>query len=452
MAQITITNINDLGLSTRIDAQFYQPKYLINTKVGNWQKLRQLVKKCEYGLSLAMNDEKKGLPMLKMDDIKDTFVTSNDARYSEVSDKESKKFKCQLNDIFFNRVNSEEFVGRTGIFKENDVNSVFASYLIRIQTRQEIILPQYLNIFINSKFGQKQIDRYKRRAVNQANINAQELQEFLIFLPNIEKQKKIARLVDEAWDLKQKSSVLYQQAEQLLLKEIGLENLETEWVAGYETNLNNVINMARIDAEYFQPKFEEVKETIRKNKFDLLSNLVKPLKKGIEVGSNAYQGNGIPFMRISNLNTKEIDFSNAQYISEDLYSSLKDKYCPKKGEILLSKDGTPGLAYFLREEIKAIIAGGIVRLSTKNIEPEYLTLVLNSLAVQSQIRQEAGGALIKHWRPDQIKRTIIPILESDLRSQISDLVNRSFKALNESQQLLAQAKKEVEDMIENPNN
>jgi len=58
---------------------------------------------------------------------------------------------------FFNRVNSEEFVSRTGIFKL-DLDAVFASYLIRIRPKKDgNILPDYLNIFLNSSYGLEQI-------------------------------------------------------------------------------------------------------------------------------------------------------------------------------------------------------------------------------------------------------------------------------------------------------
>lgn len=452
MAQIAVININDLGMAMRFDAQFYQPRYLIDTSKGKWLKIRDVLKKCEYGLSLAMNDEKNGVPMFKMDDISNTFIVSDNVRYAEVSENEYKRFKCKVNDVFFNRVNSEEFVGRTGIFKDSDLDAVFASYLIRLQPRQELVLPQFLNIFLNSKYGQIQIDRYKRRAVNQANVNAQELQEFFLPIPSIEFQQKIADLVDKSWQQLEQSKSLYFQAEQLLLQELGLKDFTPQWVAGYETDYDNVFNVARMDAEYFQPKYEIVKNKIRAVDHNTLENLVKPLKKGIEVGSEAYTDTGIPFLRVSNIEKLRIDNSSEQYIDEELYEELKEKFCPKKGEILLSKDGTPGIAYHLTEDIKTIISGGIVRLKTIEIEPEYLTLVLNSLIVQAQIEQDAGGALIKHWRPDQIKTTLIPILPKAVREKIVAMVRESFSTLHESRQLLEQAKREVEEMIESKAN
>ena len=70
-------------------------------------------------------------------------------------------------------------------------------------------------------------------------------------------------------------------------------------------------------------------------------------KKCVEVGSGAYLDAGVPFVRVSNLNPFEI--TEEKYISEELYADIKE-YQPKQGEILLSKDATPGIAYHLREQ------------------------------------------------------------------------------------------------------
>jgi hypothetical protein len=95
------------------------------------------------------------------------------------------------------------------------------------------------------------------------------------------------------------------------------------------------------------------------------------------------EGN-IPFVRVSNLSPFEI--TEEKYISAELYAELS-QHQPKQGEILFSKDGTPGIAYHLNEKPKKMVpSGGILRLKLKNkqINEDYLTLVLNSLIVQEQ--------------------------------------------------------------------
>ena len=64
------------------------------------------------------------------------------------------------------------------------------------------------------------------------------------------------------------------------------------------------------------------------------------------MGGKEYLETGIPFVRVSNLSPFEI--TQEKYISEELYTELTE-HQPKQGEILLSKDATPGIAYYLRE-------------------------------------------------------------------------------------------------------
>ena len=264
-------------------------------------------------------------------------------------------------------------------------------------------------------------------------------------------QQKIQELINSSYKKIDHSESLYSQAEQLLLSELGLLDWKPKHKLAFVKNFSEAERAERFDAEYFQPKYEEIVEAVKKYKdgFDELGNLVK-IKKSVEPGSEAYQENGIPFVRVSNLSKFELSDNNQQFISEELYEELKS-HQPKKGEILLSKDATPGMAYFLNEEPqKMIVSGGILRLKmdNKQVLPEYLTLVLNSAIVQKQIERDAGGSIINHWRPDQVKATLIPILKGYKQKEIKELIEKSFSDRKLSKSLLEIAKRGVEMAIE----
>ena len=246
-----------------------------------------------------------------------------------------------------------------------------------------------------------------------------------------------------------------------MLEELGLGKWKPEHTFAFVKNFSDAKQAERIDAEYFQPKYEEIVSAIKKygsgpvsakataGKFDELGNLVK-IKKSIEPGSEAYQESGMPFVRVSNLSKFELSENNQQFISEKLYGELK-AHQPKMGEILLSKDATPGMAYHLNEEPqKMIVSGGILRLKieSKQVLPEYLTLVLNSVIVQKQIERDAGGSIINHWRPDQVQATLIPILKEVKQKEIKELVEKSFSDRKLSKSLLEIATRGVEMAIE----
>ena len=173
------------------------------------------------------------------------------------------------------------------------------------------------------------------------------------------------------------------------------------------------------------------------------------VEKCVEVGSGEYLDEGIPFVRVSNLSPLEI--TKEKYISEKLYTEV-EQHQPRKGEIQFSKNATSGIAYYLNEKPQKMIpSGGILRLENKTnkVNNEYLTLVLNSILTKEQVNRDVGGSVILHWRPDQVKETVIPIFTEDKQTQIQQKVIESFDLRKQSRHLLECVKRAVEIAIEN---
>ncbi len=309
----------------------------------------------------------------------------------------------------------------------------------------------YLSTFLNSRIGQLILDREKtlsaQPTVAMSRIRNIPIPEFSDFF-----DMEIKKLVKLKYSLQEKATTCIHKANMLLRQELSFSIEQSQSSTFYIKNFSDTKNANRIDAEYFQPKYDEIINKIKSysNGWDILDDIVL-IKKGIEIGADAYIEDGIPFIRVSNLNKFGITDNSQQYLSEKLYDDLKSKYQPKKDDILLSKDGTPGIAYLLSENPqKMIISGGILRLVIKNKEylPEYLALVLNSIFVQEQIEQKSSGALIKHWLIDEIKNTVIPKLEMAKQQEIVDKIKEATLAKKQSKQLLEIAKRGVEKAIE----
>ncbi|WP_206222787.1 restriction endonuclease subunit S [Neisseria yangbaofengii] len=204
----------------------------------------------------------------------------------------------------------------------------------------------------------------------------------------------------------------------------------------------------RLDAEYYQPKFDRLFAQLAKYYPMRLGDIVN-LHKSVEPGSDAYQHQGIPFVRVADLSKFGLSQTD-KYLNPN---DFDDVIRPKKDTILLSKDGSVGIAYCVHQDLEVITSGAIVHLQIKadyqaTILPEYLTLVLNSVAVQLQAERDAGGSIIQHWKPSEILDVIIPVLPQDLQKQIADKIQESFALKTESEALLKQAKQLVEREIE----
>ncbi len=82
------------------------------------------------------------------------------------------------------------------------------------------------------------------------------------------------------------------------------------------------------------------------------------------------------------------------------------------------------------------------------IESEYLALCLNSIIGQMQAERDAGGSVIAHWKPEQIKNILIPILPKTTQQKIAELVQKSHESRKKAKELSEEAKRKVEEMIE----
>ena len=123
-------------------------------------------------------------------------------------------------------------------------------------------------------------------------------------------------------------------------------------------------------------------------------------------------------------------------------TQFADTIRPQKDTILLSKDGSVGIAYKMEETQDVITSSAILhlQLTTPNVLPDYLTLVLNSIVVKLQAERDAGGSIIQH--------VIIPILPMNEQQMIANKIKQSFKMREDAQDLLLQAKCIIETAIE----
>ena len=204
------------------------------------------------------------------------------------------------------------------------------------------ITPGYLYAFLVGRYGQHQVLR-SIRGGGQTGFILPDLRQLRIARLSNAFESKINSLSLYGHSKAVESKHVYVNAQSILLSELDLTDWRPEHRLTFVKNYSDTKQAGRIDAEYFQPKYEEIIKAIQSYSggWDTLGNLVS-VKKCVEVGSGEYLDEGIPFVRVSNLSPFEI--TEEKYISEKLYAEIK-RHQPNKGEILFSKDATPGIAY-----------------------------------------------------------------------------------------------------------
>ncbi|MUK37737.1 hypothetical protein GNP82_09250 [Aliivibrio fischeri] len=115
----------------------------------------------------------------------------------DLEEQEVDKYRVNIDDVLVNRVNSIEYLGKCALVRELPENAVFESNIMRMSIDTEKALPAFVTTFLRSIVGLQELRKNAKLAVNQASINQTDVKNCLLYLPKIEEQKEIVRLVDQ---------------------------------------------------------------------------------------------------------------------------------------------------------------------------------------------------------------------------------------------------------------
>jgi type I restriction enzyme, S subunit len=460
---VSLASVLSSSYSQRIDSTFFLKEFLNAPVYTNSLPLKEI---CiiRSGTTPSERDEnlKSGVILLKTGNIRNgvlgSSTGSNFFYIDPKTDDAMSKTHLESGDVLMNIVGATtDVIGRCSILEKNfpSANITQAMALLRLKSDYKSrFKSKFIFAYLVSYFGHQQV-RKIARPTGQFNMNLEEVGSFSIPTFSLECQSKICDLIDAMEDLNTKSISAYSKAETLLIDALGLLNftLNSDPV-NIKLFSTSFMTSGRIDAEYYQPKYEQMVEHIQSQAHAKLGDLVN-IQKSIEPGSEAYadDANGLSFLRVADYSkqglTKPQICLNEKFVTEnaDKINSLK----PKKDTILFSKDGSVGEAYRLREDADFITSGAILHLTVKDatkLLPDYLTLTLNSIVVKQQAERDAGGSIILHWRKEEIENVLVPIIDMSIQKKITIQVQESFKLKAESERLLEVAKRAVEIAIE----
>ena len=157
--------------------------------------IREVVTEVRYGTSKPAVENGK-YPYLRMNNLTvDGRLDLNDLKYIDIPKDEVEKCIVRKGDILFNRTNSIELVGKTAVFDLAD-DMVIAGYIIRVRLNEKI-LPEVLAQYMNLEALKNIFRSMAKGAVNQANINAQELQNVKVYIPDMKLQKQFIEVKNQ---------------------------------------------------------------------------------------------------------------------------------------------------------------------------------------------------------------------------------------------------------------
>ena len=322
--------LSALEFSGRIDAEYYQKKFLkYETMVHNHSSC-QMDNLCHFligpfGSAYDTNNyvDNSDYRYVRGQDVKPFFLQEASPRYMTKEDyTRLEKYALKENDILISVVGT---LGNASIVQKKELPAIFSckSTVVRVDKIDSYFLLAYLN----SKYGRQLLLRKERGAI-QKGLNLDDLK--LLDVPQFSKFFQIAvrKIAIAAPESMIQSNTLYHSAQETLLCALHFDTTAIH-TTGITTKpfSESFLVSGRLDAEYYQPKYDDL--------FALLSGLstkklgeIVTITKSIEPGSEYYCNEGIPFIRVSDISKMGIDTPSIK-IPKNTVPSIEKLY-PKK--------------------------------------------------------------------------------------------------------------------------
>ena len=172
--------------------------------------------------------------------------------------------------------------------------------------------------------------------------------------------------------------------------------------------------------ELVKARFVELFGSVENNEFGYeimnIQDVCEPIKDGTHQ-TPTYTNDaekGYKFLSSKDVTSGKIDWAHLKYIPEELHNELYKRLSPRKGDILLAKNGTTGVAAIVdRDEVFDIYVSLALLRPLGTVTSEYLCAAVNSAETKRQFDNSLKGIGVPNLHLGEIKKTkiIVPPME-----------------------------------------
>lgn len=432
--------------NNRYDSEYYKKhfldvEYLLSSKKHFRIKDEFTVTDGEHG-SVEYLDA--GIKYLTAENIKNGFIDVSNVKYvSEEVDNRNKRASVEAQDVL---VSIKGTLGQVAIAEAWQKPCNMNRDVAIIKAKHNKIKNEYLAVFLMTRFGNVQSARGGSGGVQQM-ITLERLRMFYVPRQTDEFYLKISGVYNTFLSNLSKSKALYSEAENLLLSELGLKNWQPNNAPVNIKQLKeSFLASGRLDAEYYQSKYEDYTRFIRKymNGSDVLGNICSLNDKNFSPIENVEY----KYIELSNIgNSGEITGCTTS-IGAELPSRAR-RLVHTNDVIVSSVEGSlQSVALVTAEYNKAICSTGFYVVKSEAINPETLLVLFKSVPIQNLLKQGCSGTILTAIGRNELRNMVMPKIKSEVQKEIAEYVQKSISLRNEAKRQLENAKIMVEKEIE----
>lgn len=467
--------------SFRIDSEYFKKEYL--TKKAKLlplsTKLKNLMTSGYYGILPKSDDYlDEGLNLIRGKDVRDSSLEiSNLVKVPHSYFQE--RYCVHKNDILF-LVKGATIGYSDGvllIIDEPSEKMIFNGSVFKLQVKN--INPFCLYAFMMTHYFTFQ--KLREVANNGIEYNSlPTIKNFLIPILPMSFQLEIEKLVKDSHQALECSKALYKEAEALLYEALGLDSknpLQSILNTSCKS-LNKYLNMdcykfdklnsrndkanpnitiatlresflktGRLDAEYYQSKYEDIERFIKSYGYITLQDLEIQDKNYTPKQEKQYH-----YIELANIGSN----GNISTPTQDFGKNLptRARRIVKEGDVIISsiEGSLSSCALITKEFDSCLVSTGFYVLRSKHINGETLLVLFKSEIFQDYLKKFPSGTILSAISKEELQNILIPKIDSTTQAQIATYIQKGFELRAEAKKLLESAKAEVESALNNANN
>jgi type I restriction enzyme S subunit len=338
-----------------------------------------------------------------------------DSNEGQIADSYDKYIKVEVNEISMNPMDL-----KTGWVDINKMSGLISPAYYTLINLNKNCDTEFINYLFQSNYLNKVFFKYGKGVANHDGggrwvLSRDILENFEIFVPSIQEQRKIVTYLNQKMELINESINL-------------IEKKISELKIHKKTIINSLI-------------FDNLNEKLKETNSEWLGKIpeswkLKKLKYLADFILSSIDRKDIEEERSVNI-CHYPDVYNNEIISSFTEISIGrcnqyefDKFKVKNGDILITKDSeTPddiGIPALINEDLNNTVCGyhlGIIRINTLDLIPEFLLRYIQSNRVKDYFYTESNGVTRYGLGKPSIESLLIPIPSTDIQKNIITAIN-----------------------------
>ena len=305
----------------------------------------------------------------------------------------------------------------------------------------------YLWSFLHSKYGQNLMWRSASQT-GQPHITLPIITNMHVPSLSEKFQLEVENLYIASVENKKLAEEKYKKAETKLLSELGVDICKFETEVFSVRRYTDILSAERMDAEYFQPKYDKLISTILK--YDPKAKTLDDV--AIYLFTGEYADKYMLFDKGLCHYVRGTDIYDG-IVEIDLFHSVDPQKHSKfvcEGDIVTGRVGTIGNFGVISKELdNSVCSDNVLCFHLPNdYIPNVYALYFNSSIINELTNRMSRGSVQQRMNQETLRELIIPYIKYDTQIELNEIILCSFELMNKSKRLLECAKKAVEMAIE----